>query len=152
MSKNKNKQKNNGFIALMSAIIISAILLGLLVTSSGNGLSTRIDELNRELKRESEGLAQSCAESALLAIAENYSYTPNIGGDVVAVDDNSCTVDSVTYGAEDVVTHVKTATIQTHAEFRQTWTTLRVTASVASSAVAHNPPIPPVSVTSWQEI
>ncbi len=63
-----------GFIALISAIVISTILLGLAITAGSSTFSTRFDALNGEYKRVSLGLAESCIHAALLNIGQNFSY------------------------------------------------------------------------------
>ncbi len=148
----KTYPNSSGFIALISAIIISSILVGLLLTSSGAGLSTRINMLDRELKRDSEYLAQSCINVTLLKISQNYTYTPAAGGDRIVVGTDMCTIQSVAYTTENSTTHTKTATIQVQAAYRSTWTTLRVTATVRSPSWAHDPTLGDIRVLSSQEI
>ena len=148
----KRKRNSSGFIALMSAVIISSILVGLLFTSGSGGLSVRIDELNRELKKQSEHLAQSCINIAFLRMKENYIYTPQTTGDIVSIDGSTCTIDSVVYDPENILTHTKTAVIKTHAQFRGTWTNFLTHISLASPLYSHIPPTPQVTIISEEEI
>lgn len=86
----RNKQNNKGFIALISAIIISAILL-LLVTNVGFvGLYRSSNILDAELKEKSYQLAQGCVEVARLHIAQKVDFT----GDVV-IGSEKCTIESI---------------------------------------------------------
>jgi hypothetical protein len=68
---------SRGFIALTSAILIAAVLLGITTTLSTSGYFARGDSLTSEFKRVSLGLAESCANAALLKFATNYSYAGN---------------------------------------------------------------------------
>ncbi len=136
----------------MSAIIISAVLLGLVITASGGSLSTRMNELNRELKRQSEYLAESCINTALLDISQNTSYVPVAGGESIYIDNDTCTIQSIEYDMEDPFTHTKNANIHAHAEFRGTWTTLQVEVHIASSSIAHIPSLPLITLISRQEL
>lgn len=93
-------QNNKAFIALFSVIIISAILVLTAVTLSFSGFYARFNILDTESKERSNALADSCIDSARLAIAEgsyttgvsintpvdtkNCTYTINAGGKVVA--------------------------------------------------------------------
>lgn len=92
-SKNLNLEAstkyNEGMIALMSAIILSVILLMLAVTLSFTGLNNRFNVLDSEVKEYSSTLADACIDVALLGFAQNSSYAGNIntivGGDTCYV-------------------------------------------------------------------
>lgn len=150
-----NKKENSlqgGFIALISAILISGILISLVITSSHTGFSVRMDSLNRELKEQSYNLADSCVSSALLQMQSNYLYTPKISGNVISLGNDVCMIDSVTYNPEDPVSHTKSATVYTRAGFRGTWTRIKTTVSLSSPVFSHSPPVPNVIVISKEEI
>ncbi len=68
--QDRNK-KNKGFIALMSVIFISAILLLISVTLSTSSFYERYSILSSELKERSLGNAEACAVEGLLKIANN---------------------------------------------------------------------------------
>lgn len=63
-----------GFIALISAVVISAILMGVAATLDQGVFFTRFDGLNFEYHRIAERLADSCIEAGLLKLADNYDY------------------------------------------------------------------------------
>ena len=63
-----------GFIALTSAIIISAILLLVAVTGGLTGIFARGDALDAELKARSASAADACADEALLGLASDPAY------------------------------------------------------------------------------
>lgn len=64
-----------GFIALMSVIIISAVLLLVVTTSSFTGFYSRFNMLDAELKARSAAAADACADTQLLKAAQN-NFTP----------------------------------------------------------------------------
>lgn len=60
-----------GFIALMSVIIISAVLLLVVTTLSFTGFYSRFNMLDAELKARSAAAADACADTAILKLAQN---------------------------------------------------------------------------------
>lgn len=150
-----NPKTNKGFIALITSIIISVILVGLVFTTSTSGFFSRIGAINSEYKRLSLYMAESCADLALLNIAKDYSYTPIAGGETLTIGDGHCLIQSVTYGAEDPITHRKIALINTVAEHRGSWTNIKVEASIGNptlSPTLNLSTIPNIFIISWQEI
>ncbi len=113
-------RKNRGFIALTSALIISVVLIGLVATVSASTFFARFDALGGEYKRIASGLAESCANVALLRLAQDYTYA---GGEVVSVGIDShgtpetCTIGTITKGVENPTTHQSVATIPTSARY-----------------------------------
>jgi hypothetical protein len=59
-----------GFIALTSAIILSAVLLVLVVTLNASSFFNRFNTYDMQNKRVSLGLAEACANKAMLKLAE----------------------------------------------------------------------------------
>src|SRR3989344_8321294 len=98
-----NTKSNKGFVALISAIIISVILLLIATNLSLTGFYSRSNILDGELKEISSGYAEACVDTALLKLANDSGYT---GGDSVNVD--GLTGDDCTY----TVTGVGTKTIE----------------------------------------
>ncbi len=88
-----------GFIALVSAVIISVVLLTLVVGTGGRGFSSRFNILNSELKAMGSGLAEACVETARLKLAENPGYdplsSPDTNPDWIRVDNGGCEISSV---------------------------------------------------------
>ena len=126
----------------MSVLIISITLLGISFTRSNNGFFSRFSTLEAEYKRIGLGLAESCVNSALLKISQDYNYNyltdPNYsgskGGVIVFVDGSGtppteCIVKSVLFGSEDI-NHQKVATIKTQAEYKGTWSNMNVSATI----------------------
>jgi hypothetical protein len=102
-SRRHTRNRNSGFIALISTIIIATVLMGLALTISGGSVFARLDALHAEYKRISLGLADSCSNVALLRIGQNYNYTPAAGGDLVTIGQDAqgrletCTIESVAF-------------------------------------------------------
>ncbi len=65
---------HKGFIALMSAVIISVVLLLTVVTGALSGIFARSNVLDAELKTRSRAVADACLEQARLLIANNSAY------------------------------------------------------------------------------
>lgn len=146
----KNKQES-GFAALMSAIIISLILLAVVFALGTDGYFARVNSSNIEYKRVSFGLAESCANAALLRIAKNYSYAPPGGGEAVAVGSQSCTIKSVTY-IPDSAHRQEQATIVATANFNNAFTNFIVQAVVQDTSQPPLAPPPNISISGWREI
>ncbi|MBX4192458.1 hypothetical protein KW798_03160 [Candidatus Parcubacteria bacterium] len=62
---------NRGFIALISVLIISAVLLALVLSVSFNGLSSRFALLDIEHKIESQKLAEGCVQTGIIVVAND---------------------------------------------------------------------------------
>jgi len=120
---------NRGYIALISTLIISLILIGLTFTLSASGFFTRFNVLDREYKRISLGLAESCANVALLEIAKDPNYDPNTPGAKknipVGTGTNFCTINSVSYDSDH-----KIATIDTQASYNGAFSKMQITSTV----------------------
>jgi len=87
-------QHNAGFIALISAIIITVVLLTLVVSVSFTGFFGRFDILGSETKEISQGLAEACIETAIIKHAQDNTYAGN--NDPIPVGENECTIVSIT--------------------------------------------------------
>lgn len=87
------KKNQQGFVALMSVIIISAVLLVMMVSAAGIAFRGRFSVLDYENKKIGVGLAEACAQVAMLKIAQNSQYGG--GEDVVVEGDKKCRICSV---------------------------------------------------------
>lgn len=145
--------RNRGFIALISAIIISVILLGLAVAVGSSTFFARFNALNREYKRISLGLAESCVHAALAKISLDYDYTitgdPDYdsgrGGVVVDLDDvYDRDVDCLITGPLSAPAEVggkKVFSIRTKAQYANAFSSLEVSATAQDPEEA--PIVPP---------
>ena len=128
-------QRKKGYIALMSAIIISLILTGMTFALSGSGYFSRFNVLNSEYKRVSLGLAESCVNSALMNISQNYAYAPAAVGDSINIGAQHCLIKSVTYGPE--VAGRKAAYITAQADYQGAFSNVKVSATIASTTYSN---------------
>lgn len=140
---------NKGFIALVSAIVISLVLIGLSIAASSSQFVARFGLMDHELQAQSTLLAQSCGNVALLRIAQNYTYAPASGGDVVSVGDDQCTIVSVVYSAEDTVNHQKNAYVTASAHTHDVWSNMVVTATIKNPVFALMPGVKNITIQSW---
>jgi hypothetical protein len=126
-----------GFIALISSIIISSILLALATSLGASTFFTRFDVLNSEYKRISLGLAEACVNATLAKIGSDYDYT---GNETISLGTGYGTTLQCTIGT---LTHTdsggkRTFAIATKASFKGAWS------NVSVSAVAQDPSVAPV--------
>jgi hypothetical protein len=138
----KNDQK--GFVAVVSVIIISMILLVLVVTLSTSSFFNRYNVYDSENKRVSLALAEACANTAMLKVAQDSGYTPITAGECVSVSDSCpsgarvCKICSVS-NTGGVYTIVARAVYGTN----KTYSTVQVSGTLTTTNFA---------VTSWQEL
>jgi type II secretory pathway pseudopilin PulG len=78
---NNMTQTNSGFIALMSAIIISIVLLGIVLTGGLTGFFGRFNVLDSESKERSVAAAESCIDLAVLDYINKGKITITGGED-----------------------------------------------------------------------
>ena len=120
-----------GFIALISVMIISSVLLLIAAAGSLRGWYGADEVSYSEFKAQSEAAADACANRALLALAQTAAYA---GGEVMNIDAaTQCRVGAVAGGAQ------KTFAVQ--ATSSQAVTNVLVTINISD-----------MSVVSWQEV
>ena len=86
--------KPRGFIALMSAIIISGVLLMVAAAGSLAGFYTRSNVVDTELKERSVAAADACADQALVGLAVDQNYAGNEARALNSLD--VCKISAVT--------------------------------------------------------
>ena len=81
------KNKKNGFVALISAVIISVLLLIITVGVSMTGIMGRFNVLDAESKERSISLAEACADTAILNFSQAFSppSTVTAGSDTCSI-------------------------------------------------------------------
>jgi uncharacterized membrane protein len=122
-----NQKNNEGFIALISAIIISIILLLIITNLSLTGFYNRFNILDSELKERSSALAEACADTAILNLAQGINFTGE-----VSIDGEKCNIESISGSTEK--------TIVVEAKYKNYFTNLRVVVKTSD-----------LSVVSWEE-
>lgn len=138
--------KTRGFIALITVIIISVVLLGLVSASNTAGYFNRFNGLSREYKRTAFGLAESCINKALLTLAQNYSYAPQ-GSVAVQLGSNSCTIASITDTTSTATS--RTVHIVANAQYKSAFSTVEAEVNIANPLVASSAPA--ITINSWVE-
>jgi hypothetical protein len=118
-------QSEQGFIALISAILISVLLLAITLTISFSGYFARFNVLDSESKERSSALAEGCADTAILdlSLSQNLPRAVTIGSD-------TCTI----------VQETPSLPIKTQASVNKAWTNLQVTVDADYNVV------------SWEEV
>lgn len=84
--------KDNGYVAIITAVIVSVILGVIVFTMSLGSFLGRENSLGLHLKEKSRGLAEACVETARLKIVQNPNY---IGGENINVASDTCRIISV---------------------------------------------------------
>lgn len=120
------KNRQTGFIALISAIIISVLLLTITFTVSMTGLWGRFNILDAESKERSSNLAEACADIAILNLAQSQPQPLN----PVHVESDECNIVSITPGSQ--------TTIKTQAIINKAYTNLVVVINSDYSIVSWN--------------
>ncbi|MFZ2621123.1 MAG: hypothetical protein WAX85_01335 [Minisyncoccia bacterium] len=125
-------EKNKGFIALISVVFISTILLLVAVTLSLSGFYGRYNILDSELKDRSFALAEACADTALLKLANDSSYNPI--DEIININIDSCLIKSVAVSDSNKIILIKE-------NYKNYYTNLRITVDSIT-----------LSVISWEEV
>ncbi len=121
--------KEEGYIALMSVIVISAILLLISTATSFKGYYGRYGVLETEFKKESQNLAEACADQAILELAKNVNFQ----GDATSTISSKyeCYIYPIT---KNFPTPGKT-TIKTRAIYQDSYTYLEITINQSDLSV-----------------
>lgn len=133
---------SRGFIALISMILISVVLLLTVVTSNFSNYVARYNIFDSELKEVSTSLAEACANTAILKLAVDNTYFPPAGGYTINLGSNQCQIVSV-------CPHTSSwpKTIQAQAKSNNIYTNLQVVIPDATHITAWDemPTLPPPS-------
>ena len=126
--------RERGFIALVSALIISVVLLSIVIGSGMGSFYARMDALGKEQAAQARALASSCVDVALLARATSTQpLIFSISGRRVNIDESKgqiCVVDTLTSGTG-------TVSIHTHSAVGNSYSTISATASTSPNIFIH---------------
>lgn len=125
--------KKNGYITLMSVLIVSSIGVSIALSLVLLGLGSSKSSLALERSTEARGLANACAEQALQEIRNSTAYT---GTGNLTLGQGTCVYTVTDMGAE---TRLITATGQVNETIRK----LKITIDVIN---------PQINISSWQEL
>jgi len=101
------RNHESGFIAIISVVIIAALLMAISFTLSSNGFFARANVTDTESKEHSVALAEACVENARIKIAADPAYA---GNETLTIGTDQCTITSVTGSSPKVI--IATATFQ----------------------------------------
>ena len=110
------RNKNNGFIALISVIVVSAILMLIAVTLSLNQFYNRYNILESEFKERSTSLAEACVDNALLELANDINYLGNATSTIYGND--KCYTGNVTTSGSQKVFKTRAIYQNSHTNFK----------------------------------
>ncbi len=134
------KTSQRGFIALISAVIISTVLLTLAVSIGSSTFFARFDALNHEYKRLSLGFAESCVTTALGKIGADYNYSASnvlVSLGTLYGKPAECTIAQVAGGTP--INGKKPFTITAKANFNNAFST------ITTQVTAQDPTLAPVT-------
>ncbi len=130
----------DGFIAITSAVVIAVLLMSITLSLSLTGFFARFNILDMEYKERSVFLAESCAEVAMLKLANDRGYrVSNPPGEMVSWGNLNCEIFSVTESGGQI-------TIKTRAYFPQSGVNRTATNIVVVVGVTD------LGVVSWEEV
>src|SRR3989344_8753765 len=138
-----SSENESGFIALISSIIIAAILMAMTFALGFSSFFGRLNIVDSEFKEKSIALAEGCADIAITRLQSDPDYTPaSPPGDAVPIGSDACNIWSIS----PVSGWPKT--IQIQAAYpptlaKKSYTNLEVVVSLSSGRV---------TVDSWKEI
>lgn len=92
----KIKNNRKGFVALITAIILSLILIIITVTLNQSGFFTRSIILDSEYKERSVGLAEACVDVVILKLASNPAYD-GVGEPDISIGSDKCSIRPIAY-------------------------------------------------------
>ncbi len=98
---NKKNNHQNGFIAIITSLLLSAIVYFLAFSFSSSSVLGRYDMVILNNKRESRYLAEDCLEYARLQLAQNINYA---GNETITNTNGSCSVGVIqTVGSQKII-------------------------------------------------
>ena len=127
MSDVRCQMSQSGYIALISSIIISILVLGIALAISSTGYFSRFDILKNEFKERSSALAEACVDTALLKLAKNQSYN---GNENINVGNDQCSILIIETASGQKI-------IKTKAIFQNAVTNLKITVNNTNLSVIY---------------
>ena len=109
--------REKGYIALISTIIISAVLIAIASALSFYGFENRYNALDYEFKEKSKALAEGCVNTAILKLAENPNFK---GNETINIENDFCLIREIkTNGLQKI--------IETQSTIGNAYTNLKIT-------------------------
>lgn len=120
-----------GYVALMSALIISAVVALVIITLGQVSYSGRANIAATHFKEKSRALAEACLNSALLKLAASSSYA---GNETITVASDTCKIFTITSTSTGKV-------IQAQAQYQNSYTDYQIVVATSTA-----------SILDWQEL
>ena len=86
--------KENGFIAMLATVVLSAVVLAVILSLSSTSVAFRVSVLGGEFKTKSKAFAEACVQVAIGKIINNPEYAGVM--EQVSIGDITCKIVSVT--------------------------------------------------------
>jgi hypothetical protein len=134
----KIQQHHNGYIALISAILISVSLLTMVIAVSFEGYFSRFNVLESEQKEMSAYLAESCFNTAVLKLSQDVDYT---GNQYIHVGSEGCRIRSINNTGAQFSSNL---VVRSQASSSGAYTNLQVEIDPDD--------LPSVTIVNWKEI
>lgn len=93
-------RENKGFFAVITAIILSFLVLLISASLSLRSFNARFNTLGLESKDRSWSLAQGCIEEAIMQLRSNSAYT---GSSTITIGSSTCKILAITASGTDKV-------------------------------------------------
>ncbi len=114
----RTSSKTNGFIALISILIVSSVLLVTTLSLAERGIAHRFFLLKHEQKSMSEQLAEACIHIARIKAYNDPEYTISTS-ESFPIGEETCSIHRVTHTGSEI-------TVETTAQIGHAITHLRV--------------------------
>lgn len=128
-----DKDNQNGYIVIYSVIIIGAIVMGIIFSSSWVSLNSVKSSKILTDSKQSKAMVDACAETALQNIRDNINYS---GSGSLTINGNDCSYTVVNQGGENRL-------IQAQAS---------VYDNISKIEILIDQLNPQINVVSWQEV
>lgn len=125
-----------GFIALISVLMLSVILLAAVISLAQYGIISRYALLTLEQKESTESLAGACVQVARIAVVNDPQYQTT--NKIVSVGTDSCLIEHIFAQTPSL----GISRIETSASSSGAMTNLRVEVDTASGAIVRLEEIP----------
>jgi hypothetical protein len=131
--------KPKGFIALISALIISSVMLLIATGGSLAGFYTRVTSLNSEYKERSFFLADTCVNQTLLTLAGTPTYTGSATTSVSGSIQGACYTGPITKAG---VAPNDTYQFRVRSYYMEAYSSIAVTAKVSDLSITTYTEVP----------
>lgn len=119
-------KSRGGYIALISVIVLTAIILVIVFTLGLGSFYGRMDILGSDFKEQSQALSEACLETARLNMLSDPEYA---GNENVTVGSSTCFIGAITSSG---TAH---KLILTEGMHQNSYTSLRTTINASSGAI-----------------